>query len=114
MLEMAAIAPTDFLIDLGSGDGRVVISAARIGARAIGVELDAGLVELSRRNAAEAGVADLTEFIAADLFAFDFSPATVITMFLLPDLTLRLRPTLFALRPGTRIVSNTWGHARNR
>ena len=108
MLEMAAIAPTDFLIDLGSGDGRVVISAARIGARAIGVELDAGLVELSRRNAAEAGVTDLTEFIAADLFAFDFSPATVITMFLLPDLTLRLRPTLFALRPGTRIVSNTW------
>ena len=108
MLEMAAIAPTDFLIDLGSGDGRVVISAARIGARAIGVELDAGLVELSRRNAAEAGVADLTEFIAGDLFAFDFSPATVITMFLLPDLTLRLRPTLFTLRPGTRIVSNTW------
>ncbi len=108
MLEMAEVAPTDVLVDLGSGDGRVVISAARIGARAIGVELDAGLVELSRMNAAEAGVGDLTEFIAADLFAFDLSPATVITMFLLPDLTLRLRPTLFDLRPGTRIVSNTW------
>lgn len=108
MLEMAAVTPADRLIDLGSGDGRVVISAAQLGAQATGVELDAGLVELSRRNAAEAGVADRTEFIGADIFEFDFSSASVITMFLLPELTLRLRPTLFDLRPGTRIVSNTW------
>ena len=108
MLEMAAVTPSDLLIDLGSGDGRVVISAAQLGARAIGVELDASLLALSRRNAGDAGVADRTEFIGADIFEFDFSPASVITMFLLPELTLGLRPTLFDLTPGTRIVSNTW------
>ena len=108
MLEMAAVTPSDLLIDLGSGDGRVVISAAQLGARAIGVELDASLLALSRRNADDAGVADRTEFIGADIFAFDLSPASVITMFLLPELTLGLRPTLFDLTPGTRIVSNTW------
>ena len=108
MLEMAAVTPSDLLIDLGSGDGRVVISAAQLGARAIGVELDASLLALSRRNADDAGVADRTEFIGADIFEFDFSPASVITMFLLPELTLGLRPTLFDLTPGTRIASNTW------
>ena len=108
MLEMAAVRPTDRVIDLGSGDGRLVIAAARLGARAVGVELEESLVDLSRRRAAEAGVADLTEFLATDLFEFDLSPATVVTMFLLPDINYRLRPTLFALTPGTRIVSNTW------
>ena len=108
MLGMAAVTAADRVIDLGSGDGRMVIAAARLGARAVGVELEESLVELSTRRAAEAGVADLTEFITTDLFEFDLSPATVITMFLLPDINYRLRPTLFALKPGTRIVSNTW------
>ena len=108
MLEMAAVTAADHVIDLGSGDGRMVIAAARLGARAIGVEFEKSLVELSTRSAAEAGVADLTEFVATDLFGFDLSPATVVTMFLLPDINYRLRPTLFALTPGTRIVSNTW------
>ena len=108
MLEMAAVTAADRVIDLGSGDGRMVIAAARLGARAVGVELEESLVELSTRRAAEAGVADVTEFITTDLFEFDLSPATVITMFLLPDINYRLRPTLFALKPGTRIVSNTW------
>ena len=92
----------------GSGDGRLVIAAARLGARAIGVELAPNLVALAERRAAEAGVADRTGFVAADLFDFDLSPATVVTMFLLPDINYRLRPALFDLRPGTRIVSNTW------
>ena len=108
MLEMAAVTPDDFVIDLGSGDGRLVIAAARLGARAAGVELEPNLVALSERRAAEAGVADRTAFFAADLFEFDLSPATVVTMFLLPDINYRLRPVLFNLRPGTRIVSNTW------
>ena len=108
MLDMAAVTPADLLIDLGSGDGRMVIAAAMLGATAIGVELEPNLVALSVQRAAEAGVSDRTEFIATDLFAFDLSPASVITMFLLPDLNYQLRPTLFSLRPGTRIMSNTW------
>ena len=108
MLEMAEVTADDLVIDLGSGDGRLVIAAARLGARAVGVELAPNLVALSERRAAEAGVSDRTEFVAADLFEFDLSPATVVTMFLLPDINYRLRPTLFDLRPGTRIVSNTW------
>ena len=108
MLDMAALTADDLLIDLGAGDGRVVISAADRAARAIGVELDPGLVELAKANAAAAGVSALTQFVTADIFEFDFSSASVISMFLLPELTLRLRPTLFDLRPGTRIVSNTW------
>ena len=108
MLEMAEVTADDLVIDLGSGDGRLVIAAARLGARAVGVELAPNLVALSERRAAEAGVSDRAEFVAADLFDFDLSPATVVTMFLLPDINYRLRPTLFDLRPGTRIVSNTW------
>ena len=108
MLEMAEVTADDLVIDLGSGDGRLVIAAARLGARAVGVELQPNLVALSERRAAEAGVADRTGFVATDLFDSDLSPATVVTMFLLPDINYRLRPTLFDLRPGTRIVSNTW------
>ena len=108
MLEMAEVAADDLVVDLGSGDGRLVIAAARLGARAVGVELAPNLVALAERRAAEAGVADRTGFVAADLFDFDLSPATVVTMFLLPDINYRLRPALFDLRPGTRIVSNTW------
>jgi SAM-dependent methyltransferase len=108
MLEMAEVTADDLVIDLGSGDGRLVIAAARLGARAVGVELEPNLVALAERRAAEAGVADRAEFVTADLFDFDLSAATVVTMFLLPDINYRLRPALFDLRPGTRIVSNTW------
>ena len=108
MLEMADVTGVDVVVDLGSGDGKTVLAAARLGAQAIGVEYASNLVEYSRRRAAGAGVDNLATFVTGDLFDFDLSPATVITMFLLPDLNLRLRPVLFDLTPGTRIVSNTW------
>ena len=108
MLEIAEVTDRDVVMDLGSGDGRTVIAAARLGARALGVEYDPELVELSRARAAAAGVAERATFVAADLFETDLSQATVITMFLLPDLNARLRPRLLELEPGTRIVSNTW------
>jgi SAM-dependent methyltransferase len=87
MLEIAKVTPQDYVIDLGSGDGRTVITAAQIGARALGIEYNPDMVELSKRNAAEAGVTDRATFVKADLFETDFSQATVITMFLLPDVT---------------------------
>ncbi|MCE2542420.1 MAG: methyltransferase domain-containing protein [Acidobacteria bacterium] len=108
MLAIADVSKRDVVMDLGSGDGRMVIAAALLGARAIGVEFDPELVELSRATAAAAGVAERTTFVNADLFETDLSPATVITMFLLPELNSRLRPRLLELEPGTRIVSNTW------
>ena len=109
MLWAAQVSEEDFLIDLGSGDGRLVIAAARIGARARGIEYNPDMVLLSKKNAEEAGVSDKTEFIQADIFECDLSDATVITMFLLPSLNLRLRPRLLELKPGTRIVSNSFG-----
>ncbi len=108
MLDMAKVTPQDYVIDLGSGDGRTVIAAARRGARAHGIEYNPDMVDLSIRNAAEAGMSDKATFAKADLFESDFSKATVITMFLLPDINLRLRPTLLNLKPGTRIVSNSF------
>jgi precorrin-6B methylase 2 len=108
MLEMAKVTPNDFLIDLGSGDGRTVITAAKRGTRALGIEYNPDMVELSKRNAAEAGVSDKATFAKADLFESDFSKASVITMFLLPNINMKLRPTLLNLKPGTRIVSNTF------
>lgn len=108
MLEIAAVTDQDVVMDLGSGDGRTVIAAALLGARAIGIEYDPELVELARGRAGAAGVAGQATFVAADLFETDLSPATVITMFLLPDLNARLRPRLLELETGTRIVSNTW------
>jgi hypothetical protein len=108
MLDMARVTPDDYVMDLGSGDGRTVISAARRGAQALGVEYNPDMVALSKRAADQAKVADKARFVKADLFATDFSKATVITMFLLPDINLKLRPKLLALRPGTRIVSNTF------
>ncbi len=108
MLDMAKITPADFLIDLGSGDGRTVITAAKRGVHAIGIEYNPDLVELSKINAAKEGVKDKVEFIKADLFGYDFSKATVITMFLLPEINLRLRPKLLEMKPGTRIVSTTF------
>ncbi len=108
MLTLADVTTDDYLVDLGSGDGRTVIAAAKRGAHALGVEYDAGLVALSQMRAYDAGVSDHTTFVEADLFEVDLTDATVITMFLLPDLNLKLRPTLLGLAPGTRIVSNTW------
>lgn len=108
MLDMAKLTPSDFLVDLGSGDGRTVITAARRGARAIGIEYNPDLVELSKKNALKAGVAEKTEFIKTDLFGYDFSKATVVTMFLLPEINLSLRPKLLRMKPGTRIVSTTF------
>jgi precorrin-6B methylase 2 len=106
MLDMAKVGPQDVVMDLGSGDGRTVIAAAKRGARAIGVEYDPKMVELSRRNATSAGVSDKATFVNADLFQTDLSQATVITMFLLDAINLKLRPTVLNLKPGTRIVSN--------
>jgi SAM-dependent methyltransferase len=108
MLDMAKITPQDFLIDLGSGDGRTVITAAKLGTRAQGIEYNPDMVALSKRNAASEGVSDKTEFVKADLFETDLSRATVITLFLLPDINLKLRPIILNLKPGTRIVSNTF------
>jgi SAM-dependent methyltransferase len=108
MLDLAKVTPADFVIDLGSGDGRTVITAARRGARALGIEYNPDMVALSQRNAVRNGVADRAEFVKADLFETDFSKATVITMFLLPDINLKLRPKILALAPGTRIVSNSF------
>lgn len=108
MLNLAKITPEDFLIDLGSGDGRTVITAAKRGIHALGIEYNPDMVNLSRQNAEKERVSDKAQFIETDLFEFDFSKATVITMFLLPDINVRLRPKLLDLKPGTRIVSNTF------
>jgi Methyltransferase domain len=108
MLDMAKVTAKDYVIDLGSGDGRTVISAAKRGATAQGIEYNPDMVELSKRNAANEGVGDKATFAKADLFESDFSQATVITMFLLPDINLKLRPNILDLKPGTRIVSNTF------
>ncbi|HEY7321588.1 MAG TPA: methyltransferase domain-containing protein [Candidatus Binatia bacterium] len=108
MLDLAKVTPKDYVIDLGSGDGRTVITAAKRGARALGIEYNPNMVELSKRNAAKEGVSDKATFQKADLFETDFSQATVITMFLLPDINLKLRPKILDLKPGTRIASNTF------
>jgi precorrin-6B methylase 2 len=108
MLDLARLTPQDFLMDLGSGDGRTVITAAKRGARAVGIEFNPDMVELSRRNATTAGVTERATFERGDLFEADLSKATVITMFLLPSINMKLRPTLLDLKPGTRIVSNSF------
>jgi len=108
MLDMAKVTAKDYVMDLGSGDGRLVITAAKRGATALGIEYNPDMVALSRRNAAAAGMSARAKFEKADLFETDFSKASVITMFLLPDINLKLRPQLLKLKPGTRIVSNTF------
>ncbi|MFC1485839.1 class I SAM-dependent methyltransferase, partial [Candidatus Latescibacterota bacterium] len=108
MLDLAQVTPDDFVIDLGSGDGRTVITAAKRGAHALGIEYNPDMVSLSRHNAEVEGVSDRATFKNADLFETDFSEATVITMFLLPSINLKLRPIILDLKPGTRIVSNTF------
>ncbi|MBL8512891.1 MAG: methyltransferase domain-containing protein [Betaproteobacteria bacterium] len=109
MLDLARVGPKDFVIDLGSGDGRIVILAAKkYGARGLGVEIDPKLVSVSRENARKADVTARAEFRDEDLFKTDLTRASVITMYLLPDVNLLLRPRLLALKPGTRIVSHDW------
>jgi precorrin-6B methylase 2 len=108
MLDMANVTAQDVVMDLGSGDGITVISAAKRGARAIGIEYNPDMVELSKQNAEKAGVADKATFMKADLFETDLGQATVITMFLLPQINMKLRPTILNLKPGTRVVSNSF------
>lgn len=109
MLKMAEVKPTDTLFDLGSGDGITVITAAKLhGLRATGIEFNPDMVELSKRNAQREGVSDKAEFIRGDIFTTDFSKATVVTMYLLPYLNLKLRPTILNMKPGTRVVSHAF------
>jgi hypothetical protein len=108
MLDLAKVTREDYVIDLGSGDGRTVIAATKRGARALGIEYNPAMVELSKQNAAKEDVGGKAEFMKADLFETDFSKATVISMFLLPDLNLKLRPKLLEMKPGTRLVSNSF------
>ena len=108
MLDIAGVAASDYVVDLGSGDGRTVITAAKRGAKALGVEYNPKMVELSKANAAREGVTDKATFVKADLFKTDFSQATVVTMFLLPEINLKLRPKILAMKPGTRVVSNSF------
>ncbi len=109
MLDLAGIGAGDVLLDLGSGDGRVVISAARrFGTHGTGIEIDPRLIARARADAAEAGVADRTSFVEQDLFSTDLSRASVITLYLLPAVNLKLRPALERLKRGTRIVSHDW------
>jgi SAM-dependent methyltransferase len=108
LLDVARITSKDYVIDLGSGDGRNVIAAAKRGARAHGIEYNPDLVELSKRHAAKEGVGSRATFEKADLFTSDFSRATVVILFLLPEMNLKLRPKLLDLKPGTRVVANTF------
>lgn len=109
MLEMAEVTSNDLLVDLGSGDGVIVITAAKRGVRGRGIEYDPKLVEYSRRAAQAAGVADRTRFVRGDVFKTRFEDATVVTTFLLPSMNLRLRSRFLGMKPGTRIVANTFG-----
>jgi precorrin-6B methylase 2 len=109
MLDLAGVTPKDVVMDLGSGDGRNVIAAAKRGARAVGVEYNADLVELSKKNAAAAGVADKATFLQGDMYEADFSQASVLALFLLPENLRILLPKILELKPGTRVVANTFG-----
>jgi SAM-dependent methyltransferase len=109
MLDMAQAKPGDYVIDLGSGDGRTVITAAKRGMKAHGIEYNPEMVELAKRNAAKEGVGDKVTFVKADIFESDFSQATVLTLFLLTDLNIKLRPIILKMKPGTRVVSNSFG-----
>jgi hypothetical protein len=118
MLDLGKLTPKDFHMDLGSGDGRTVITAAKRGANSLGLEYNPDMVALSQRAAAKEGVSARARFMKADLFETDFSKADLITLFLLPDINLKLRPKILDLKPGTRIVSNSftmgeWQHDRS-
>ena len=109
MLDVAKVTPQDYVMDLGSGDGRNIIAAAKRGATALGVEYNPDMVELSKRNAAAAGVAGKATFVQGDMYEADISKANVMALFLLPSNMVLLRPKFFNLAPGSRIVSNTFG-----
>jgi precorrin-6B methylase 2 len=108
MLDMAKLTASDVHYDLGSGDGRTVITAAKRGAQAYGVEFNPNMVALSKRNAQKEGVGEKAHFVQGDIFETDFSKATVITLFLLPELNVKLRPKILDMKPGTRVVSNSF------
>ena len=108
MLDVAGVTPQDYVVDLGSGDGRNVIAAAKRGARAHGIEYNADLVEYAKRLAKQAGVSDKATFERGDVFQADFSKATVVVLFLTPEMNIQLRPKLLSLKPGARIVANTF------
>jgi len=111
MLDMAKVTPSDFVVDLGSGDGRTVITAAKRGATAMGVEFNPDMAQLAVRNAEKEGVTARAKMVNGDIFATDFSTATVVTMYLLPSLNLKLRPTILNMKPGTRVVSHAFNMA---
>jgi SAM-dependent methyltransferase len=106
MLQVTEVGAQDYVIDLGSGDGRIAIAAGRLGAKALGVDLDPARVQDAQANAKRAGVADRVSFRQQNLFETDLTPATVLTMYLLPSINVKLRPKILALRPGTRVVSH--------
>ena len=108
MFDLAKVSPNDYVIDLGSGDGPWVIAAAKRGARALGVEYNPDMVELSKSNAQKEGVSGKANFVQGDIFATDFSQATVVTMYLLPDLNMKLRPKILEMKPGTRVISHAF------
>ncbi len=109
MLKVAKVKPTDLVYDLGAGDGKIAIAAAKnFGATAVGIEYNKEMADLAKRNTERAGVADKVKIINGDIFVEDFSKATVVTMYLLPDLNLKIRPTILKMAPGTRIVTNSF------
>ena len=109
MLKVAKVKPIDLVYDLGAGDGKIAIAAAKnFGATAVGIEYNKEMAELAKRNTERAGVADKVKIINGDIFVEDFSKATVVTMYLLPDLNLKIRPTILSMKPGTRIVTNSF------
>lgn len=109
MLSLAQVTPRDFVVDLGAGDGRIAITAAKRGVRAMGIEYNPEMVDFANRNAAQAGVAGKATIVHGDIFEKDFSQATVVTMYLLTALNLRLRPKLLEMKPGTRLVAHQFG-----
>jgi len=109
MLRMAQVTANDYVVDLGAGDGKIAIAAAKLfGARSLGIEYNAEMAKHAQRNAEKAGVAGQTRIVQGDIFASDFTQASVVTMYLLPALNLKLRPQLLAMRPGTRVVSHSF------
>jgi SAM-dependent methyltransferase len=109
MLKTAKVGPSDLVYDLGAGDGKIAIAAAKnFGARAVGIEFNPEMAALAQRNAKRAGVGDRVTIINGDIFKENFSKATVVTLYLLPDLNLRLRPTILKMKPGTRVVSHAF------
>jgi SAM-dependent methyltransferase len=109
MLRMAQVTPNDYVVDLGAGDGKIAIAAAKkFGARALGIEYNAEMARHAQRNVERAGIAGRARIVQGDIFVSDFSQATVVTMYLLPALNLKLRPQLLAMRPGTRVVSHSF------